>query len=253
MFSGVKEREPGVAGADMRGLGRHDGFSLIELLAIVGILGFLMALLLPAIQSTRESARRTTCGNHLRQIGLALQNHQSQTKALPNDGLNGYGYAAFLLPQVEQAPLYNLIQPLTIPLANPTTAVAGQTDAILAVFRCPSDTKGSEQIDPSRFGRSSFLGSAALLDESTDIATVFDGESVTLAVGETTTDQAWALPGTETASSPPNGSGRFGSQHPGGAQFVMCDGSVRFVSETIDAATFRALATPRGREVVSGF
>src|SRR5688572_18696890 len=63
--------------------GRRAGFTLIELLVVVAIAGVLLALLLPAVQAARESARRATCSNHLRQIGLGLHGHHGAVKAFP--------------------------------------------------------------------------------------------------------------------------------------------------------------------------
>ncbi len=127
---------------------RHPrAFTLVELLVVIAIIGLLVALLLPAIQAARESARRSECLNHLRQIGLALQNYESANGTLPSgyisafqtDGTDtgpGWGWAAMLLPYLEESTLHGLIA-IDKPIED---AVNAQVRAkLITVYLCPSD------------------------------------------------------------------------------------------------------------------
>src|SRR6187402_3359847 len=87
------------------------GFTLVELLVVIAIIGVLVALLLPAVQAAREASRRIKCANHLKQLGLALQNYENTFKILPMGTMNvasGGGIAnnasphPMLLPFLEQ-------------------------------------------------------------------------------------------------------------------------------------------------------
>jgi len=89
------------------------GFTLVELLVVIAIIGILIALLLPAVQSARESARRTQCANNLKQIGLALLNYETAQREFPPGGLHtaqgGYGHSWWvrILPYIEQRAVYD--------------------------------------------------------------------------------------------------------------------------------------------------
>lgn len=80
------------------------GFTLVELLVVIAIIGILVALLLPAVQQAREAARRVTCVNHLKQLGLSLQSYHSARNHLPSSRLNKSGGVAWtvqILPYIE--------------------------------------------------------------------------------------------------------------------------------------------------------
>ena len=97
---------------------RRTAFTLIELLVVIAIIAILIALLLPAVQQAREAARRTQCKNNLKQIGLAMHNYHDTFSVfppgivnirgcVPTNATHLWGGMTFLLPQMEQAPLYN--------------------------------------------------------------------------------------------------------------------------------------------------
>ncbi|NLF08449.1 MAG: DUF1559 domain-containing protein [Pirellulaceae bacterium] len=125
------------------------GFTLVELLVVITIIGILIALLLPAVQAAREAARRMSCQNNLKQMGLALQNYAVSLGAFPSLGATqpqtSFSVHARILPYAEQQNLQDLIdfqQPLMLggggnSYVNPIQATAAQ--AVIPLFLCPSD------------------------------------------------------------------------------------------------------------------
>jgi prepilin-type N-terminal cleavage/methylation domain-containing protein/prepilin-type processing-associated H-X9-DG protein len=134
-------------------LRRPLGFTLVELLVVIAIIGTLVGLLLPAVQVAREAARRSSCGNNLKQIGLALSNFESAKGALPagysfyasNIG-NSWGWAVFIMPYLEQQALYDQLKPTSRPITDLynngsyTTADKALLQTPIPGYRCPSDT-----------------------------------------------------------------------------------------------------------------
>ena len=123
------------------------GFTLIELLVVIAIIGVLIALLLPAVQSAREAARRAQCTNNLKQVGLALHNYESTNGSLPlgqgptpTGFWNGWGAHARLLPFLEQQPLYTAIN-FDLPRGSSWNSLENITAqrTIVAAYLCPSD------------------------------------------------------------------------------------------------------------------
>lgn len=133
------------------------GFTLVELLVSIAIIGLLIALLLPAVQAAREAARRTECVNHLKQLGLALHNFEAARQTFPAgylsdlasdpspdpvtwDAAPGWGWGALLLPYLEQGSLQSqasLDQPLWLPQYEQLVKTT------LPGFLCPSATGGN--------------------------------------------------------------------------------------------------------------
>lgn len=289
-----------------------NGFTLIELLVVISIIAVLIALLLPAVQQAREAARRTQCRNNLKQLGLALHNYHDSSLCLPPGwigitsgqpdiaGSNGWSWAARLLPQLDQSPLFNTMN-FNEKVGNAVNAVP--RTALLAVFRCPSDIGpgkwtitssgttnplaevaaasysgvfGKDEVDYCNAlapGASCISDGAFFLNSHIKFSDVTNGLSNTIVIGErlTRSKDDWQFTWTGVIAGGENPICRilgdtditpnrdlvrmdeFASYHAGGAQFVLGDGAVRFISSNIDLGVYRSLASRAAGDATGEF
>ncbi|TWT61983.1 DUF1559 domain-containing protein [Rubinisphaera italica] len=294
-------------------------FTLIELLVVIAIIAILVALLLPAVQQAREAARRTSCKNNLKQIGLAIHNYHDIYTAFPNANANselsGGSLFTSILPLVDQG---NIFDHYDFNLTNSDPYNVVVTSQTISSYMCPSapirrqvpscDSDsgraagtyavniGSRDYNqywpyyglpaPSLDGPIVYTGSQ---DGSTRFRDMTDGTTTTLLIGETAFNLPdykfssgscmgesrysytyWSVPypgstacTTEFGFNPhdvkddgifdDNWTRTFRSEHKGGVQFTMVDGSVHFIAENISAEVLDALATRNGGEVIGEF
>jgi len=332
------------------------GFTLVELLVVIAIIGILIGMLLPAVQAVREAARRIQCANNVKQFALGAHNYESAHQNFPPgrlgyDSMNSNVFDRFgranlgtgsstglalategasvfvtLLPFVEQANAYDLINLEEVPIWSANTTWAPTSNAIVAasisviseqlpVYVCPSDNlepvcQGAHGVDiepatgsyagsmgnatPGIGNNKKYVGSTAggpnqanglfLYVQGIGIGEVTDGTTNTIFFGETQEghrsgqSNIWSngnrfTSSMRSTSTPlnfpldPNGTdglvfsgsvsgasggrcnGGFGSFHTGGANFGFGDGSVHFLSESIETATYSFLGTRSGGEV----
>lgn len=301
------------------------GFTLVELLVVISVIGVLVGMLLPAVQMAREAARRMQCANNVKQIGFAVHNYHDTYRMLPiSVGLwqqgprfarerNGKGWIVNILPQLEQTPLFAAFEPhikgdffSSGGFNSPAAHQVMQTK--LPVLLCPSD--GSSQplisnqfqltgIPVAATNYKGVLGDNRISDgsihegtlprcievggcnglffrvtyqEPKRFSSVTDGLSNTLLIGEdvvqhNASSAAYYANGDYCSChgpinykpNPPNPPTpldwgnvyTFRSSHPGGAQFCLADGSVRFVSDSLDHAIYRKVCTRSGGEVAT--
>lgn len=129
---------------------RSRAFTLVELLVVIAIIGILVSLLLPAVQAAREAARRSSCTNNLKQIGLALQLYHDSYLEFPPAGLyrtdivsDSFSAQARLLPFLEQANLQNLIDWSKSYAQQPSVAAVR-----VPTYQCPSEVNSRLRPDP---------------------------------------------------------------------------------------------------------
>ncbi len=200
-------------------------FTLVELLVVIAIIGILMAMILPAVQSSRESGRRTQCANQIRQVGIATLNFTTAKKSYPSgtfidfakncSGSDCRGMNMFLqiFPYMEEAAAARAYEPY---IKNPSGWIAWGSDPVLGkirmpLFQCPSETRWGDAEDPDGVRRSYFGVTGGktktMRNWRGDVfkdgifhinsyilpAKVRDGESKTMLVGESVHPARWGL------------------------------------------------------------
>ena len=231
----------------------RQGFTLIELLVVIAIIAVLVAILLPAVQQAREAARRSTCKNNLKQMGLALHNYESAYKRFPSGGegtdwtgtassplvntgvvKNGSAFdphSTFtsILPYFDQAPVYNSMDLRFQYNATASTANMAATKTKIAGLLCPSN--GVYLDDPQSYGQTDYMPTVY-----TDIAILSTDPGMMVTVGRrnasTTTNRNSRRDGTLALGGTPMG--------------LMTDGTSNTIAIAEDAGKQFLITTPGG-------
>lgn len=270
-----------------------NGFTLIEFMVVVAVIGVMLTMLLPALLAGAHKARRIQCANNMHQLALALHNYHDIHGSLPpawicdrrDQAGPQWGWPALMLPLLEQTSLYQSLQPGPNSIAD--VFALGPTGAqflscAISQERCPSDQPRSSDTAKSfdqgvgvpqgwQAPTSNYVANIGFFCRTADyrnhgvmygnsaipMQAIVDGMSSTFFFGERDT---LGGAGTWVGIADPQSSGAngfgwvggvvsapincptvvgfrdqgFSSQHPGGSQFGFCDGSVRFISETVD-------------------
>ncbi|MEM7559222.1 MAG: DUF1559 domain-containing protein [Planctomycetota bacterium] len=219
------------------------GFSLVEIAAVLFVIAIMVGLVVPAIGSLHDPARRMQCPNNLKQLSLALLEYENAYGSFPPaytvdaKGNRLHSWRTLILPFIEQQPLYSKID-LSKPWDHPANAKLSSKQ--ISVYECPSAgiSPGSSTYfvvdDPSGI----FNGS-----NTTKIAQIQDGTSNTLLIVEV--DKSLAVPwmSPDDIDLKTYLDVKFSSGHTGGANCCFADGACWFLDSSLDRASMRALVT----------
>jgi prepilin-type N-terminal cleavage/methylation domain-containing protein/prepilin-type processing-associated H-X9-DG protein len=298
-------------------MSRPRAFTLLELMFVVGIIGILIALLLPAIQSAREQARRAQCSNNLVQLGIAMGNYASTHSVLPPGVVNdkgpivnqsvGYHHAwtVQILPFIGQDNVYRRFD-LDESIYAPSNETA--RTVMISTFMCPSSSRGWSASGSWVAGTISYAGchhdveapiaadnhGVLYLNSRVRFDDITDGLAQTILLGELKSNEPdilnWASGTRATLRNTGSGLnsenpltllfasiadlneadrqvaaarmyaegaisvnfvGGFSSWHPQGGNFVFCDGSVRFIKQSVQQRHYQLLGNRADGEMIS--
>jgi Protein of unknown function (DUF1559)/BlaR1 peptidase M56 len=210
-------------------------------------------LLLPAVGASREAARRAQCSNNMKQIGLAMFNYYEVNKCFPPavlygpDGKTPYSWRVALLPYLEQNPLYSQYK-FDEPWDGPNNSKL--IPLMPFTFRCPDDDNAGRSHHCSYFVLTGPETIFPVRKQGTKMQEVTDGTSNTILVVEARRDVPWTKPEDipYAADKPVPTLGGF---HPNGFNAGMADGAARFIKDSINENTLRALISRAAGEVIS--
>jgi len=219
----------------------------------------LVALLLPAVQQARAAAQRTQSKNNLKQIGLGLHNYEATYSMFPPGGIyttKDEPYNAWMtsiLPYVQEGRVYEMID-TNQPWTSPTNQPAFQS--VIPAYLNPAIDARQSTVDD--LGAAHYAGNSQFLlkNKGRKIEDVTDGLSNTILAGEVSSGfKAWGDPDNlrDPATGIGSSQGQFGGATKQGIQFLLADGSVRFLSSDINPQILRRLADPKDGEVVGEF
>jgi prepilin-type processing-associated H-X9-DG protein len=211
-------------------------------------------MLLPAVRSAREPARRSQCANNLRQIALALQLYEEVHGTLPPayttdaDGKPLHSWRTLILPFLEEEQLYNSID-LTRPWDHPVNSAARSTK--VSAYRCPSADRWEADGNRTIYQAVVTPNSCFRATEPRSLSEITDGAKNTLMLIEVDEQHAvpWMSPVDADEETVLGLGGRMSeTAHPGGVQAAFVDGSVEFLRDGMPATARRVLISIAGND-----
>ncbi len=230
--------------------------TLVFIFALAGIsillLGLCAGLWFPAMQGAREAARRASCANHLKQIGLAMHTYHDVYGAFPPaytvgaDGQPLHSWRTLLLPFVEQQALYDRID-LSKPWDDPVNQAVAEI--VVPVYSCPSM---SEHPKSTPYVAIDDAGGIMSGSNPSTKQSITAGLADTILLTETNNANAvpWMSPRDITLATFLSAGGtQASSSHIGGTHILMADGSVKFIADSMDFKLRRAMVAKVGDDV----